>query len=60
MVGHRSVYPGQLIGIAKAGAVRVRRGEAVRHAGIEVVTPRFRRVRVLWRALGRLGRRPPE
>ncbi len=62
MVGHRSVYPSQILAMTKSPSVRVRRGEAAEHAAARVRFVGLRRARLLWRALTRrrrLARRRP-
>jgi hypothetical protein len=61
MVGHRSVYPSQVLATAKSPSVRVRPGvELGGHAEVEVRPLRLRRLRVIGRALtGLVTRGPP-
>lgn len=55
MVGHRSVYPSQVLATAKTKGVRVRRGAEPRGEGeVEVRPVRFRRLRVIARLLATL------
>lgn len=58
VVGHRSVYPSQVVAIAKSASVRVQRGAELRgEVAMEVRLARFRRIRLLARALARRVRR---
>jgi H+/Cl- antiporter ClcA len=61
MVGHRSVYPSQVLAIAKTPSVRVRAGETLGELGdVEVRPTGLRRLRARLRALrrARAGREP--
>jgi len=58
MVGHRSVYPSQILGIAKTRSIRVPRGGEVGDlVGLETRPLRLRRLAVVGKALRRLGSR---
>ncbi len=67
MVGHRSVYPSQVLAMAKTPSVRIRRGVAVSgQAAADVRFVGVRRLQLFWRALLRSllrrtrgGNRPP-
>jgi hypothetical protein len=55
MVGHRSVYPSQRLGIAKTRSVRVRRGAELGEMPEVAVRPTgLRRLRAIAAALRRL------
>ncbi len=56
MVGHRSVYPSQVVAVAKTPSVRIRLGQEVAAGGVEVRPRALRRLQAVSRAL-RLARR---
>jgi H+/Cl- antiporter ClcA len=59
IVGHRSVYPSQILGVAKAARFQVTPGVALAGQGeIRIRTLRLRRLRLLARAARRKRRRP--
>lgn len=56
-LGHRSMYPSQILGIAKTRSVRVPAGADVGSLKEIRIRPSFRRLRLLLRAFRRLARR---
>lgn len=57
MVGHRSVYPSQVLATPKTPSVRIRRGAQIAEQATAVRFVGVRRLQFAWRAVGRALRR---